>query len=421
MKSHTWMWMTVVYLFAALAMALVAIQSAQAQAFSVIYNFTGGSDGANPSAGLTIDAAGNFYGTNNGGSGFGTVFKLKRSGSSWTLAPLYSFQQETDGDQLEDVIIGPNGSLYGTTFSGGKFYDGTVYNLSPPAGICQTVSCPWTHTLLYNFTGGSDGGYPAGPLVFDQAGNIYGTTWGGGSGGDGTVFELDTLGNETVLHSFAGADGYEARSGLIKDEAGNLYGTTYIGGRQIYCPPSPVGGCGTVFELDTTGRFIELYLFSTPPDGAYPVGVLVRDKAGNLYGTTLQGGTGPCSFYNGRRLIKVGCGTVFKLDTAGHESILYSFLGGSDGQGPLDGLVMDAAGSLYGITNGSGPGTVFKVDALGNETVLHRFTGSDGANPQGHLVFDANGNLYGTTYHGGTGSNCYEGYLGCGVVFKITP
>ena len=212
MKSRTWMWMIVVYLFAALALALVAIQSAQAQAFSVIYNFTGGSDGANPSAGLTIDAAGNFYGTNqtsNGGSGFGMVFKLKPSGSSWILTPLYGFPKETDGDPLNGVVIGPNGSLYGTTFSGGKFYDGTVYNLRPPAGFCRTVSCPWTHTLLYNFKNGIDGGYPAGPLVFDQAGNIYGTTWGGGSGGDGTVFELDTLGNETVLHSFSGADGNE--------------------------------------------------------------------------------------------------------------------------------------------------------------------------------------------------------------------
>ena len=120
--------------------------------------------------------------------------------------------------------------------------------------------------------------------------------------------------------------------------------------------------------------------------------------------------------------IKVGCGTVFKLDTTGHESVLYSFLGGSDGRGPLDGLVLDAAGSLYGITNGGGAGNVFKVDASGNETVLHRFTGgSDGGNPRGPLVFDANGNLYGTTYEGGTGSNCFEGYLGCGVIFKITP
>jgi len=148
---------------------------------------------------------------------------------------------------------------------------------------------------------------------------------------------------------------------------------------------------------------------------------LVRDKAGNLYGTTQQGGTGACYFFDGRRKIKVGCGTVFKLDTTGHETVLYSFLGGSDGQEPYFGLVLDAVGSLYGTTSGGGPGTVFKVDAAGNETVLHRFTGSDGANPGGPLVFDANGNLYGTTYQGGTGSNCYEGYLGCGVVFEITP
>jgi len=258
-----------VYLFATLALALVAIQSAQAQTFSVIHNFTGGSDGSNPRAGLTIDAAGNFYGTNNGGSGFGTVFKLKPSGSSWILTPLYGFPQETDGDLLEDgVIIGPNGGLYGTTFAGGKFYYGTVYNLRPPAGFCKIVSCPWAHSLLYNFTDGSDGGYPDGDLVFDQAGNIYGTTARGGSGGDGTVFELDTLGNETVLHSFSGgADGSEPAAGLIKDEVGNLYGTTLFGGRNIQCPPLGTGGCGTVFKLDTTGTLTELHLFSTPRRG----------------------------------------------------------------------------------------------------------------------------------------------------------
>ena len=420
MKSRTWMWMSVMNLFATLAFALLAIQSAQAQTFSVIYNFTGGSDGAKPYAGLTIDAAGNLYGTASaGGAGYGTVFKLKHKNSSWLLTPLYIFQGGNDGDGPEArVIIGPNGSLYGTTSSGGRFGAGSVFNLRAPVAFCKTPLCPWTESVLYSFTDGLDGGSPLGDLVFDQEGNFYGTTSAGGYLHDGTVFKVDTLGNETVLHSFNSTDGADPRAGLIKDEAGNLYGTTLFGGRNEGCPPVEVYGCGTVFKVDATGTLTDLYRFSLPPDAIEPSGNLVLDKAGNLYGTTTQGGSGDCFAYS-RELgkVQVGCGTVFKLDsTGGQETVLYSFLGGSD-KNPLAGLVLDAAGNLYGTTYGvagGDGGTVFKVDASGNETVLYRFTGgSDGANPSCTLAFDAKGNLYGTTQGGGAN--------GHGVVFEITP
>ena len=219
-----------------------------------------------------------------------------------------------------------------------------------------------TYTVLYRFRG-PDGAQPVyGRLIGDSAGNLYGTTVDGGASGLGVVFKLDKTG-ETVLHSFNGTDGSEPFAGLIRDSTGNLYGTTKFGG---------IWGNGVVFELDTTGTETVLYSFTGGTDGSLPYASLIRDSAGNLYGTTFEGGAS-------------GSGVVFELDTTGTETVLYSFTGRGHGANPVAGLIRNSAGNLYGTTaNGgaSGHGVVFKVDTTGKETVLYSFTGgADGGNP----------------------------------------
>jgi uncharacterized repeat protein (TIGR03803 family) len=267
---------------------------------------------------------------------------------------------------------------------------------------------------------GKDGASPAGVLVRDAAGNLYGTTGAGGTGkcsqyGCGTVFKLNKAGKQVWLHSFDGRDGYISYAGLLQDAAGNLFGTTANGGRiNNVCGGVQAGGCGLVFELDKTGtKEGVLYKFKGDPDGMFPEALLVKDAKGNLYGTTYVGGT-------------AGVGTVFKIDTAGKETVLYNFTGGSDGCVPYPGVILDSAGNLYGVASeggdgfcNSGKGVVFKVDTSGGETVLHTFGGSDGANPDSVLLFDSNGSLYGTTVNGGSSSGC--GNTGCGTVFKLSP
>jgi len=255
-----------------------------------------------------------------------------------------------------------------------------------------------TFNVLYNFAGPPDGAHPYAGLVRDAAGNLYGTTYTGGSSSYGTMFKLDTSGSgtETVLHSFTGPpDGAYPYAGLVRDAAGNSYGTTYHGGSSGY---------GVVFKVSTKGTETVLHSFTGPPDGAYPLDGVVRDAAGNLYGTTYHGGSS-------------GYGVVFKVNTKGTESVLHSFTGPPHGAYPSDGVVRDAAGNLYGTTRyggSSGYGTAFKLDTSGTETVLHSFTGPpDGAYPLDGLVRDAAGNLYGTASKGGS-----SGY---GTVFKLTP
>src|SRR5271157_3231541 len=256
--------------------------------------------------------------------------------------------------------------------------------LAPGSAQAQT----YTESVLHSFPGSPDGANPYAGLVRDAQGNLYGTTVNGGAQAKGTVFKVDATGNETVLYSFTGAggDGANPEAGLVPDAQGNLYGTTYAGGAS---------NAGTVFKVDTTGNETVLYSFTgAGGDGAGPTGLLVRDAQGNLYGTTVFGGAS-------------GKGTVFKADATGNETVLYSFTGaGGDGANPEAGLVPDAQGNLYGTTDAGGAsnaGTVFKVDTTGNETVLYSFTGAggDGAGPTGLLVRDAQGNLYGTTVFGG--------------------
>src|SRR5271165_2425206 len=313
----------------ALVLMVVATESAQAQTYQVIYNFTGGQDGANPGAGLTIDRGGNFYGTAvNGGVGNGTVFKLSYKGSGWIFTPLYDFAGGDDGAApYARVIFGLDGSLYGTTESGGGV-GGTVFNLKPQPTACKTALCPWVETLLYRFNDPSDGSNPSAEVAFDQAGNLYSTTPDGGLSdcgilGCGVVFELTSSGGGwTFSAPYTFTNGETGpTAGVILDKAGNLYGSDAGGGDN---------GNGTVYELTPSGSgWTEntLYNFQSGSDGRRPTGGVIFDQSGNLYGTTEFGGWG-------------GGGTVFKLTPSGGSwtySLVYSFTGS---RGPLGSLAM---------------------------------------------------------------------------------
>jgi uncharacterized repeat protein (TIGR03803 family) len=390
-----------------LVLIFVATHAAQGQTFNLLHAFTGGSDGASPEAGLTIDHGGNLYGTTNGGGvGYGGVFKLAHKNSNWVFSPLYSFAGGIDGaGTYSRVVFGPDGSLYGVTYgTDGGF--GTAFKLQPAVTACKTVLCPWMETVLYRFSGGSDGANPEGDLTFDQAENLYGATLQGGYG-YGVVYELAPSNGgwtESVLHSFErDNDGVFPGAGVIFDTSGNLYGTTAYGGTH---------GLGVVYQLTPSGSgWTEnlLYTFQGGSDGGVPLSGLIMDNSGNPYGTTSQDGAG-------------SCGTAFELTPLNGSwsfQLLYSF-GGSSGCGPQASLMLDEAGNLYGTTlNGgaNGQGSVFKLTPSNGSwvyTSLHDFTGGgDGAFPVSNVVFDEAGNLYGTASEGGA-----NGY---GTVWEITP
>jgi uncharacterized repeat protein (TIGR03803 family) len=269
--------------------------------------------------------------------------------------------------------------------------------------------------VLHTFHGSpADGEGPLGVLVRDSAGNFYGTTAQGGTGscngGCGTAFKLAKTGKLIWLHSFNGKNGRYPYAGLFRDKAGNLYGTTVEGG-DMTCFSL---GCGTVFKLNGSGKETLLYSFTGDPDGFFPEALLVGDSAGNLYGTTYLGGASG------------GYGTVFKVGPKGSETILHGFAGppdgGGDGAAPYASVIRDAAGNLYGVTAAGGAhccGTVYEIDAAGEEVLLYSFAGeADGGGPASVLVADEKGNLYGTTKGGGNGE-C--GGSGCGVVFELSP
>ena len=365
---------------------------------TVLYNFTGGTDGGAPIAGVVRDSAGNLYGTAGGGivsacqRGCGVVYKLDTAGRETVL---YTFTGGADGANPSEGVIGDSaGNLYGTTSGGGLANAGVVYKLDK-AGH---------ETVLYSFTGGADGGSPFKGVIRDSEGNLYGTASSGGTPCcAGVVFKVSASGQETVLYTFTGGTGGSYPNGVIRDSAGNLYGTTGGGG---------TANVGMVYMLDAAGQETVLYGFPGPADGSCPQAGVIRDSAGNLYGTTVSGGLG-----NG--------GVVYKLDAKGHETVLYSFTGGADGggtggAGPWAGVIRDSAGNLYGTTGGGGQynyGVVYKLDAAGHETVLHAFSGgADGSEPNG-VILDSAGNLYGTTFFGGTGGGF--GGVGGGVVYKL--
>jgi uncharacterized repeat protein (TIGR03803 family) len=355
----------------------------------VVHNFVSPPHGAYPSFGVVRDLAGNLYGTTNGaysdigGGGThnaGVVFKLDTWGNQTVL---YSFTGGADGSSPNAVIRDSAGNLYGTTNGGGTAGVGVVFK----------VDTSGNETVLYTFTGGADGGKPD-SVTLDWVGNLYGTTSSGGASGAGVVFKVDTSGHETVLYTFTGGNDGAYPNGVIRDLQGNLYGTTSNGGAS---------GAGVVFKVDTSGHETVLYTFTGGNDGGNPSAGVIRDLQGNLYGTTSSDGAS-------------GAGVVFKVDTSGNETVLYTFTGGNDGGTPGAGVIRDWKGNLYGTTafgGASGSGVVFKVDTSDNETVLQTFTrGPEGNQPYlAGVILDSVGNLYGTTAFGGAG--------GGGVVYKL--
>jgi uncharacterized repeat protein (TIGR03803 family) len=381
----------------------------------VLHAFGKGKDGAGLWGSLTLDKKGNLYGTTSGGGAhnFGTVFELMpHPGGLWTEAILHSFcslPHCADGSEpFSDVILDERGNLYGTTTF-------EVFEMAP-----GTIG--WTLRVLDN--NGSRAG-----LLLDKAGNLYGNI-GPGKYGDGAVTELVRGSNgwtESVLYSFCSklycADGATPIAGVTFGKAGNLYGTTEYGGHSTYCHGGAIG-CGVVFNLtpsqDGSRGERVLHIFpSNANDGSLPLGGLILDTSGNLYGTTLQGGGNGCGE-------GTGCGTVYKLTPTAKgwkETVLYNFANPKNGAGPSSSLTFDAFGNLWGTAGGGtgqcngGCGVVFKMtpasDGKWTYSVVHQFTGNDGAYPNASVVFDGKGNLYGTTTLGGAG--------GYGVVFEITP
>lgn len=380
-------------------MIIGGFSMAQAQTYTLLYQFKAGNDGTQPYAGLTIDTKRDaLYGTTYADGSFasGTVFKLASSGES----VLHSFTG-TGGDgeypfNGGNLALDVAGNLYGSTTDGGSYASGCG---SLGCGMVFKIDQTGHETVLYQFGNYPDGATPYGSLVADESNNLYGTTATGGTSGAGTVFEVDQSGNETILYNFgSGADdGFEPFAGLVRDKEGNLYGTTLEGGP---------GGGGTVFKVNASGEETVLYGFgSASGDGILPWAGLTLDSKGNLYGTTDAGGA------NGR-------GTVFKISPKGTETVIYSFGPAPDGNSPNegDGVILDPAGNLYGTTSSGGSfglGTAFKIDTNGKETILHSFSGKDGKVPAGGLSRDPKGNLYGAASGGGA--------YGGGVIFRITP
>jgi uncharacterized repeat protein (TIGR03803 family) len=412
----------------AVVLLFIAARPAACQTETVLYSFKGGSDSGAPAAGLVSDKAGNLYGTTSGFQvGCGTVFELVKptsSGRPWVENVILAFScvgtEETPEDAL---IIDQSGNLYGTTYGNGL---GSVFKLAPPTAQGGT----WTETVLHAFTGrNGEGGGSAASLVMDKSGNLYGTTEKGGSKcGCGVVFELSPPAvqganwTESILLSFNGGDsGASPAAGLTLDSSGNLYGTTLYGGSL---------GFGIIFKLAppaTQGQAwkeTNLYNFTSEGDGGWPAANLVL-RGDNLYGTAVGSIDGMACQPN--------CGVIFELSPPSApgapwtENTLYAFTGGSDGASPYAPAVFDKAGNLYTTAFFRGQfdyGTVVELSpptaqgAPWQESVLWSFDGgADGGDPSGGLIFDPLGNLYGTTYDGGR--KC--GYVYCGTVFRIKP
>ena len=381
---------------AAFLLMLVAAEFAPAQTFNVLHNFNG-LDGRQPYAGVTVDGGGNLYGTAyDGGTGAGTVYKLTHHGSGWTLDVLSSFAGG-GANPYAGVIFGPNGTLYGTTSkSSADGGNGTVFNLSPLPSVCKTSLCDWSEDVLYGFTGAPHDGYGPGPgdVSFDQAGNIYGVTYSGGNG-YGVVYQLTPAGGswtENVLHLFAYGDGAYPYSRMILDNAGNVYGTTWGGGATAD---------GTVFELTPSGSgwtSTVLYSFQSASDGGNPYAGVIFDSSGNLYGATSSGGTGgggtvfKLTPSNGSWTYSVIYSFAGTNDCGPQNSLVMDAAGNLYGTTYCDGA--DSLGNVFKLT-ASGEGWSY--------TSLHDFSGgNDGEIPFCSVAFDSSGNIYGTTVTGGT-------------------
>jgi uncharacterized repeat protein (TIGR03803 family) len=389
----------------------------------ILHAFSG-SDGSTPEAGMVFDSSGTLYGTTALGGdpnacysgNCGTIFQLSpQAGGSWSEVVLYSFNLNDGAYPDEDMVLDTAGNLYGVTDVGGGTQGGAFELIKSGSG--------WQYAVINAFNGGRDGGSPRSDLLIDSQGNLFGTTAAGGKAGAGTVYELISgssgTWSESIVFSFGvPGSGFEPQAGLIQDARGNFYGTTGFGGNPA-CPQ----GCGVVFELSPSvhGRWVKRVLHKFDgTDGKMPIADLVADAAGNLFGVATEGGNAGC--YGGCgtifELVRGGSGWKFRL--------LYSFQSETGGS-PLGHLVFDHKGNLYGSTNAggiippcqqqAGCGVVFKFSPNKGRawayTVLHKFTnGQDGALPNG-VVLDKAGNIYGTTITGGA----YDS----GTVFEVTP
>jgi len=385
-RSYVWL-PTLTLMLATLAWS----PTASGQTLTVLHSFAGPStDGSSPTAGVVLDSSTNLYGTTfyGGSSNDGAVFKTT-SGGTTTLLHSFTGGSSDGAGPLAGLARDSSGNLYGTTEYGGTSNEGVVFKITSGG----------TFSVVHSFTGGSgDGETPWAGVTLDSSGNLYGTTYYGGTSNEGVVFKITSGGTFSVVHSFTGgsSDGASPIGGIAVDSSGNLFGTSFYGGTS---------GDGVVFKITSGGVFSVLHSFAGgSSDGAGPLAGLARDSSGNLYGTTEYGGTS-------------GDGVAFKTTSAGATTVLHSFTGGSsDGQTPLAGLALDASDNLYGSTEyggTSGDGVVFKITSGGVFSVLHSFTGgsSDGETPYTNLVLDSSGNLYGTTFYGGSHNE--------GVVFKL--
>jgi uncharacterized repeat protein (TIGR03803 family) len=393
---------------------------------TVVHDFKGPTDGAYPTSGLNADAAGNLYGATQtmGPNGGGTIYRLSpKAGGGWLFETIYAFTGGADGGSpLGTLVFDAQGNGYGTVSAGGANGFGAVYELTPPA-----KGKTWTETVLYSFQGNADGVLPFGEVVFDAEGNLYGTTSRGGKShigclsGCGTIYQLtpkkDGTWKETVLHRFTDnfGQGAEPRDGLVFDAAGNLYGTTNSGGNNDVCNTFSSLGCGEVFELTPLGdnkwQLVNLIDFDDS-DGGNPRAGVTLDGQGNLYGVTTIGGS-------------LGGGTLFSFSQQNGKWVKGKGIGFPHESGPSGRLVIDQSGMIYGTTYQGGPhvaGSIFQVDpttwklqTLYNFQVSGRYTGDDPLN--GPFVY--NGGIFVTTTNGGDLSACSPN-PGCGAVVMVS-
>jgi len=391
-----------------LTLLLVVAMPSTAQTFTSLHSFTG-TDGSNPYAGLIQGTSGKMYGTTSAGGAFsgGTVFTVTTGG---TVKSLYSFCKLAscaDGtDPRSPLVQATNGNFYGVTFGGGPFDSfGTIYQITNSGAL----------TTLYTFCRQSectDGDVPYGGMVQGLNGLLYGTTYGGGAHGGGTVFDVKTSGGTpNILYSFCSlsecADGDSPQATLIQGTDGNFYGSTYDGGAFSFY--------GNVFKISGAGVFTSLHSFDGT-DGDEPIGGLTQAIDGNYYGTTQVDGAN-------------GYGTVYKITSGGTLTTLYNFCVSSscpDGSFPEDPLVQGTDGNLYGTTFSGGAfghGTIFSITTAGALTTLHSFDGTDGSQPWAGVVQDTDGTFYGTTYSGGASNlgTVYSLSTGLKPFIKINP
>jgi uncharacterized repeat protein (TIGR03803 family) len=376
----------------------------------VIYSFAGGADGEYLDTDVAIDAAGNLYGTSvlGGTFGGGTVWQLSQVNGSWVHTVLYNFTGGADGGEpYKGVTLDAEGNLYGTAVTGGSG------SCEGGCGVTYKLSkngSTWTQTVLYAFTGADDGSGPGSRVTLDQQGNVYGMTPTGGAFGLGTIYTLRPKANDTwnlqVLHAFTGGvDGSSGSAGKMVFHQGALFGAATTGGAY---------GHGTIFRLKPQNRgqwtFQSIYSFLGDLDGSFPYGGLTIDLSDNIFGTTYYGGTD-------------GIGTVFQLSFARGgwvNLVLYSFKSGTDGNSPISNVGFDTMGNIYGTTSegGLGSGTIFQLIPVPggswSETLAHVFAGSpDGAFPYSGMTPGADNTFYGATVHGGAN--------GEGSIYKFTP